>query len=321
MEYRNLGRTGLKVSELCLGTMQFGWTADERASCEILDAFFEAGGNFVDTADVYSSWAPGNPGGVAEEILGRWMESRRNRREIVVATKVHGRMWAGPNGEGLGRKHVLEAVEDSLRRLRTSYIDLYQAHRDDSSVPLEETLRAFDDLVRQGKVLYVGASNYTAARLDKALETSGRLGLVRYESLQPRYSLVHRSEFETELRGLCQRRSVGVIPYSPLAAGFLTGKYRRGAPIPDSARAEGIRRRYFEDERAWKALAEVERIADERGRTVAQVALAWLLNQPVVTAPIVGANTVAQLEESLGACGLRLSSEEMERLDAASRGL
>jgi aryl-alcohol dehydrogenase-like predicted oxidoreductase len=321
MEYRSVGRTGLKVSELCLGTMQFGWTADETTAREILDAFYEAGGNFVDTADIYSSWAPGNPGGVAEEILGRWMEDRRNRRQIVLATKVHGRMWAGPNGEGLGRKHIMEAVEDSLRRLRTSYIDLYQAHHDDPTTPIEETLRAFEDLVRQGKVLYVGASNYVASRFAEALQTSARLGLVRYDSLQPRYSLVHRAEFEQELAGICEREGVGVLPYSPLAGGFLTGKYRKDRPLPASVRLEGIRRRYFDDPRAWRTLEVADKLAEERGCTVAQVALAWLLGRPAVTAPIVGANSVAQLRESLGASGLRLTREEMERLDLVSRGL
>ncbi len=320
MEYRTLGRTGLHVSELCLGTMQFGWTADEATSFAILDAFFEAGGNFIDTADIYSAWAPGNPGGVSEEIIGRWMKARGNRRQIVLATKVRGRMWAGPNGEGLSRKHIVEAVEDSLRRLQTDYIDLYQAHAFDPTTPIEETMRAFEDLVRQGKVLYVGASNYPAWRLAEALAVSEHHGWVRYESLQPHYNLVHRGEFERELKPLCEHHGLGVIPYSPLAGGFLTGKYRRGEPLPASVRADSIRRRYFESETAWNALEALRRIADERGKTPAQVALAWLLSRPPITAPIVGANTVAQLEELLGAAGLRLTPEEVGLLDAASGG-
>lgn len=320
MEYRPLGRTGLKVSELCLGTMQFGWTADEATSFAILDAFFEAGGNFVDTADVYSFWAPGNPGGVSETIIGRWMKARGNRRQVVLATKVRGRMWEGPNGEGLSRKHIVEAVEDSLRRLQTDYIDLYQAHAFDPTTPIEETMRAFEDLVRQGKVLYVGASNYPAWRLAEALAVSERHGWTRYESLQPHYNLVHRGEFERELKPLCEHHGLGVIPYSPLAGGFLTGKYRRDAPPPPSVRAESIRRRYFESETAWNALEAVQQIAQERGKTPAQIALAWLLTQPVITAPIIGANSVEQLRELLGAAGLRLTPEEMARLNAASGG-
>ncbi|GAP64267.1 hypothetical protein ARMA_2690 [Ardenticatena maritima] len=320
MEYRALGRTGLKVSELCLGTMQFGWTADEETSFAILDAFYEAGGNFIDTANVYSRWAPGNPGGVSEEIIGRWMKARGNRREIVLATKVRGRMWEGPNGEGLSRAHIMQAVEDSLRRLQTDYIDLYQAHAFDATTPIEETMRAFEDLVRQGKVRYVGASNYPAWRLADAVAVSERHGWARYESLQPHYNLVHRAEFERELKPFCEAHGLGVIPYSPLAAGFLTGKYQRNAPLPPSARADSVRRRYFESETAWNALETAQAIAAERGVSVTQIALAWLLTQPVITAPIIGANSVAQLQESLGAAGLRLSPEEMVRLNAASGG-
>lgn len=317
MEYRKLGRTGLKVSELCLGTMQFGWTADEPTSWAVMDAFVEAGGNFIDTADIYSRWAPGNPGGVAEEIIGRWMKERGNRRQIVLATKVRGVMWPGPNGEGLSRAHIMAAVEDSLRRLQTDYIDLYQTHWFDADTPIEETLRALDDLVRQGKVRYIGASNYPAWRLMKALWTSDKLGLARYDSLQPHYNLAYRAEFERELKPLCEEEGIGVIPYSPLAGGFLTGKYRRGEPPPESVRASGIQRRYFND-RGFAVLEAAERVAQARGKTVAQVALAWLLTQPVITAPIIGANSVEQLQESLGAAGLRLSGEEMEALSAAS---
>lgn len=320
MEYRNLGRTGLKVSELCLGTMQWGWTAGEEDARAVMDAFVEAGGNFLDTADVYSSWARGNPGGVSEQIIGRWMKDRGNRRQIVLATKVRGRMWPGPTGEGLSRKHIMEAVEDSLRRLQTDYIDLYQSHAFDESVPIDETMRAYDDLVRQGKVLYVGASNYPAWRLGEALAVSKAHGWARYDSLQPHYNLVHRGEFERELKPLCEREGIGVIPYSPLAGGFLTGKYRRGEPLPTSDRAAGVRQRYFEDERAWRALDVAAEVAEARGKSVLQVALAWLLSQPVITAPIIGANSVEQLQASLGAVGFRLSPEEMQRLDEASGG-
>ena len=316
MNYRKLGRTGLKVSELCLGTMQFGWTSDEANSFAVMDAFVAAGGNFIDTADVYSRWAPGNPGGVSEEIIGRWMKARGNRGGIVLATKARGRMWDGPNGEGLSRGHLIRACEDSLRRLETDTIDLYQTHAFDADTPIDETLRALDDLVRSGKVRYTGASNYPGWRLSKALWTSDKLGLTRYDSLQPHYSLAHRAEFERELKPLCEEEGVGVIPYSPLAAGFLTGKYRRDS-VPASARAEGIRNRYF-NERGFAILDKLDDVAKARNLTVAQAALAWLLTQPVITAPIIGANSVEQLAESLGAAGVKLSAEEMDALNSVS---
>lgn len=320
MKYRNLGRTGLKVSEFCLGTMQFGWTTGEASAFAVMDAFVDAGGNFIDTADVYSRWADGNPGGVSEQIIGRWMAERGNRHEIVLATKVRGETWAGPHGEGLSRKHIMKAVEDSLRRLQTDYIDLYQAHAFDATVPIDETMRAFDDLIRQGKVLHVGASNYPAWRLAQALKVSEVNGWARYVSLQPHYNLVHRGEFERELKPLCEAERIGVIPYSPLAGGFLTGKYRRDEPLPKSARAGGVQERYFNSDMAWNALAAAREIARARNTSVLQIALAWQLSQPVITAPIIGANSVEQLRESLGAVGLRLSAEEMRRLDEASGG-
>jgi aryl-alcohol dehydrogenase-like predicted oxidoreductase len=308
------------VSELCLGTMQWGWTADEATSCAVMDAFAEAGGSFLDTADVYSRWAKDNPGGVSEEIIGRWMKDRGNRDEMVVATKVRGPMGRGANGEGLSRKHIMEAAESSLRRLQVEAIDLYQAHAYDPDVPIEETMRAFDDLVAQGKVHYVGASNYSAWRLADALATSQRHGWARFESLQPHYNLVHRGELERELMPLCAAHGVGIIPYSPLAGGFLTGKYRRGEQPPTSERAEGIASRYGASERAWSALEAAQHIAEELGRTPAQVSLAWLLTQPVITSAIVGANSVDQLQDSLGAAGLRLSGEHIEQLTTASGG-
>lgn len=317
MQSRRLGRTGLKVSQLCLGTMQWGWTTDEENAVQVMDAFVEAGGNFIDTADVYSRWARNNPGGVAEQIIGRWMKERGNRRQLVIATKVRGPMWDGPNGEGLSRKHIVGAVEDSLRRLQTDYIDLYQSHAFDETTPIEETMAAFDQLVQQGKVLYVGCSNYPAWRLAKALWASDVNDLVRYESLQPHYNLAHRAEFERELMPLCEAEEVGVIPYSPLAAGFLTGKYERDN-VPESARAAGIRQRYF-DAAGWRTLDAVRRVAAEVDSTPAGVSLAWLLAQPVVTAPIIGANTVEQLQDSLPALDVALSDEQVTRLNEASR--
>jgi len=317
MNHRNLGRTGLKVSNICLGTMQWGWTADEAASRTVMDAFVEAGGNFVDTADIYSFWAENNPGGVSEEIIGRWMKERGNRDQIVLATKVRGRMWDGPNGEGLSRVHIIKACEDSLRRLQTEYIDLYQTHWYDDETPIEETMAALDSLVRQGKVRYVGCSNYPAWRLMQALWASDKGNLVRYDSIQPHYSLVHRAEFEREVQEVCVTYGIGVIPYSPLAGGFLTGKYTRESDT-SSARADGIRRRYF-NEVGWRTIDAVRAVAAESGSTPTAVALAWLLAQPAMTAPIIGANSVGQLQESLAAGDLVLTAEQLATLNAASK--
>lgn len=316
MNYRNLGRTGLKVSEICLGTMQWGWSADEPASQQVMDAFVAAGGNFVDTADIYSNWAPNNPGGVSEEIIGRWLKDRGHRDQIVVATKARGRMWEGPNGEGLSRAHLLKACEDSLRRLQTDYIDLYQAHWYDAETPIEETMAALDTLVRQGKVRYVGCSNYPAWRLMEALWASDKRSLVRYDAIQPHYSLVHRAEFEREVQEVCATYGIGVIPYSPLAGGFLTGKYSREHDA-DSARAAGVKRRYFNDA-GWRTLDAVRAVAIESGSTPAAVSLAWLLAQPGMTAPVIGANSVAQLQASLAASELTLTAVQLATLGRAS---
>lgn len=317
MEIRRLGRSGLEVSELALGTMQFGWTADQETAFAIMDAYVEAGGNLVDTADIYSRWAEGNPGGVSEQIIGRWFASRRNRHDVVLATKVRGRMWDGPNGEGLSRAHIMRAVDDSLRRLGTDYIDLYQTHWYDAATPIEETMRTLDDLVRVGKVRYVGCSNYPAWRLMQALCVSERSGLASYVSVQPHYNLAHRAEFERETADLVRAYDIGVINYSPLAGGFLTGKYRRDGPVPVSARAEGIQRRHY-SEKGFALVDKLDEIGRDHGRDPLQVALAWLLTNPLITAPVVGANTVEQLQGSLAAAGFRLSEAEMEALNLAS---
>jgi aryl-alcohol dehydrogenase-like predicted oxidoreductase len=314
MEYRRLGRTGLKVSELCLGTMQFGWTTDEANSTKVMDAFVAAGGTFLDTADVYTTWgSKGLSGaGESEEIIGRWMKERRNRDSIVLATKVRGKMWQGPDGEGLSRGRVLRCCEDSLRRLQTDHIDLYQCHWADLSTPIEETLSALDDLMRAGKVRYIGASNYPAWRLMEAQWAADMRGYARFVSYQPQYSLMERAGFEIEAMPYCKHHGLGVMPYSPLAAGFLTGKYRRGADV-QSIRADEVCRLYAND-RGFAVIEELDRIAQAHGKTVSQTALAWLLTNPVVTSPIVGANSAAQLQESLGAAGYRLSPDEMGRL-------
>ena len=317
MDYRNLGCTGLEVSELALGTMQFGWTTGEESSFQVMDAFVEAGGNLIDSADIYSRWVEGNPGGVSEEIIGRWMKMRRNRQDVVIATKVRGRMWEGANGEGLSRAHIMRAVDDSLHRLGTDYIDLYQTHWFDENTPIAETMRALDDLVRAGKVRYVGCSNYPAWRLAEALWTSDKHNLVSYISLQPHYNLMNRGEFEREMADLVKKHRIGVINYSPLGGGFLTGKYRRGEPLPVSDRAEGIRERYY-NERNFDLLDKMKEIGQAHGKAILQVALAWLLTNPLVTSPIVGTNSVEQLQASLGAVGFRLGDEEMDALNELS---
>jgi aryl-alcohol dehydrogenase-like predicted oxidoreductase len=317
MLMRKLGRTGLKVSALCLGGNTFGWTTDQKASEAVLDAYMEAGGNFIDTADVYARWAPGNMGGESETALGLWMTARKNRQAVIMATKACGPMGPGPNDAGLSRAHIMQAIEASLRRLQTDYIDLYQAHWDDRDTPLDETLRAFDDLVRQGKVRYIGASNHVAWRLTRALWESERHGTVRYECLQPKYNLVIRDEYERELEGLCLEQQIGVIPYSSLASGFLSGKYRRGGSLPTTARAAGVQKTYM-TERGFAVLAAVEKVAAGAGATPAQVALSWLTHRPGITAPIASATSVAQLREIAAGVELTLDAEATKVLDQAS---
>jgi aryl-alcohol dehydrogenase-like predicted oxidoreductase len=300
--------------------MTMGWTSSKEDSFAVLDVFSEAGGNFIDTADVYSYWAEGNPGGVAETWIGEWLGQRKlPRHQLVIATKVRGRMWDGPNGEGLSRAHIMQAVEDSLRRMNTDYIDLYQTHWPDEDTPLDETLRALDDLVRQGKVRYLGASNHPAWLLTKALWVSDRLGLARYDCLQPHYNLVHRAEFERELMAVCLDQGLGVIPYSPLEGGFLTGKFRQGKPLPEKARgSSGGRLQQYMTERNFALIDKLEEIGRPHNATVAQVALAWMLANPVVTSPIIGANTVAQLSETLGTLEVMLNDAEKAALDGMS---
>ena len=317
MLMRRLGRTGLRVSALCLGGNTFGWTTDQKASEAVLDAYVEGGGNFIDTADVYSRWVPGHKGGESEDVLGKWMKARGNRRSVIIATKVMGPMGPGANDTGLSRQHIVEGVEDSLERLQTDFIDLYQAHWDDRDTPLDETLRAFDDLVRQGKVRYIGASNYHAWRLTRALWESDRRAFVRYESIQPKYNLVFRDEYERELEPLCLEQSIGVIPYSSLGSGFLSGKYHRGRELPKTARAGNVEKIYMTD-RGFTVLEAVEKVAAGAGATPAQVALSWLAHRPGVTAPIASATSVAQLKELLGGIELKLDADARTTLDRAS---
>nr|BAL57217.1 aldo/keto reductase [uncultured Chloroflexota bacterium] len=313
MEYRQLGQTSLHVSRLCLGTMQLGWTADESTSFRLLSMAFDAGINFIDTADIYSRWVPGHRGGESETIIGKWWrKSGIPRSQIILATKVRGQMGEGPLDQGLSRAYILKAVEGSLRRLQTDYIDLYQTHWPDPNVPIEETLRAFDELIQQGKVRYIGCSNYKADALRNAMEVARKHNLPRFESLQPHYNLIHRSEFEGELAQVCQEYHLGVIPYSPLAAGFLSGKYRPGVAV-ESARAEGVRK-YFREEN-WKLLDEMEKMAEQKGASISQLALAWLLHQPLVTSPIIGPRTPEQLRDNLGALNVLLTPQEIAWLN------
>lgn len=327
MTYHKLGSSGLSVFPLALGTMQFGWSADEQTSFAVMDAFVEAGGNLIDTADIYSNWSAGNPGGVSEEIIGRWLKARGNRDEVLVATKVRGPMGEGGaegsghprQREGLSRRWILQACEDSLKRLQVDHIDLYQAHWIDPGVPIEETLGAMTDLVRRGYVRYLGCSNYSAWRLMQALWASDKHGFERFVSIQPEYSIAQptRANFERELARVCETYGVGVIPYSPLAGGFLTGKYQREGEQPESARAGEISKTRF-TEQNWAILDKLREVAANRDAHVAQVSLAWLLHKPYMTAPIVGANSVEQLNELLPAAELQLTHEEVSMLDEVS---
>lgn len=315
MQLRELGRSGLRVSPLCLGGNVFGWTAGEADSFRLLDRFVEAGGNFIDTADVYSVWAPGHRGGESETVIGNWLAQGGGRREkVVIATKVG--MELAPDRKGLAAAYIRRAVEDSLRRLRAERIDLYQAHKDDPETPLEETLGAFARLIKEGKVRAIGASNYEAPRLREALETSARLGLPRYESLQPHYNLTERMRYEAALEAVCQEEGLGVIPYFSLAAGFLTGKYRSEADLGQSPRGQGVAK--YLDERGLGILAALDAVAARHGATPARVALAWMMARPGITAPIASATKPEQLEELLAARALTLDAEDIERLDRAS---
>ena len=315
MEYRKLGKTGLKVSELCLGAMNFGWTTSEEDSHTVLNHFVVAGGNFIDTADVYA-------GGKSEDILGSWLKTQQ-RDKVIIATKV--RFGAEPNDVGLSRHHILNQVEVSLRRLQTDYIDLYQVHCWDNLTPLEETLSTLDGLVRSGKVRYLGASNYTGWQLQKAIEISRHMGWEQYVCLQPLYNLLDRS-MEWDLVPICLNEGLGIIPWSPLRGGWLSGKYRRGMEAPPTGtRVEMAEKRgwgeTFHDyntEHTWNLLDVLYAVAEESGHSPAQVALRWLMQRPGVTAPIIAARTFAQYEDCMGATGWTLTDDQMARLTTAS---
>ena len=314
MQRVKLGKSDLEVPVICLGGNVYGWTLPEADSFRQLDAALEAGLNFIDTADVYSRWAPGHTGGESETILGKWLAQGNKRSNVVVATKVG--MDMGDGKKGLKAAYIEQAVEASLRRLQTEYIDLYQAHSDDKETPLEETLAAFDKLVRQGKVRHVGASNYTGARLAEALATSKANGLVGYVSLQPEYNLVEREKFETDLLPVVEEHTLGVIPYFSLAAGFLTGKYRDKKDAEGKAR--GPRVTPYLNEWGFGVIDALEQIAQAHQSTPGRVALAWLMVQPGVTAPIASATSEAHLTDLIEATYLKLDHASVEKLNTVS---
>lgn len=317
MEYRYLGRTGLKVSELCLGAMTFGRESSQETSFEIMDRFVEAGGNFIDTADVYTQ-------GASEEIVGRWLKGK-HRDDFVIATKVRFPMGSGPNDVGVSRKHIMAGVENSLRRLGTDHIDLYQVHCWDAGTPLEETLGTLNALVQSGKVRYIGASNYSGWQLQKAIDLSRQMGWEPFSCLQPQYNLLVRS-IEWEVLPVCRNEGLGVIPWSPLRGGWLSGKYRRGMQAPpagsrvEMAEKEGWSEKWstYNNEFTWNLIEVLVAVAEESGKTPAQVAINWLLRQPGVTAPIVGARDMRQFTDNLAAVGWELDAGQIARLNAAS---
>ncbi|HEY3579847.1 MAG TPA: aldo/keto reductase [Pyrinomonadaceae bacterium] len=314
MEKRRLGNSGLEVAPLAFGGNVFGWTVDEKTGFELLDAFVSNGFNLVDTADVYPKWVPGNQGGESEEMIGNWLRRSGRRQDVVIATKVGVEM--APDRKGLSKDHILRSAEESLQRLQTDYIDLYQSHRDDADTPLEETLAAYDQLIKEGKVRAIGASNYSTARLEEALQVSKRLGLPRYESLQPLYNLYDRGVFEAELEPLCERENIGVIPYYSLAAGFLSGKYRSEADLAQRARAGSVKK--YLNERGLGILEALDEVAAKYSSTPVRVALAWLIARPSITAPIASATSLAQLNDLIEATRLNLDQESIETLNRAS---
>ncbi len=315
MERRKLGNSGLKIAPLVFGGNVFGWTADEPTSFKLLDGFVDAGFDCIDTAEGYSNWHPGNKAGESEEIIGKWLKKRGKRDRVTLATKVG--WWNSPEDNlGLSKSRILQSAEDSLKRLQTDYIDLYQTHKDDPNTPIEERLEAYVQLLAQGKIRAIGASNYTAERLTKALRLSSEKHLPRYESLQPLYNLYSREEFEAEFAPLCLKEEIGVITYSSLASGFLSGKYRAEADLSKSLR--GYRVKKYLNDRGFRILSAVEKVAKEHHSTPAAVALAWLLTRPAVTAPIASATSLAQLEELTASARFKLDSASLELLNQSS---
>ena len=314
MEMRKIGHSELEVAPLAFGGNVFGWTVDESTSFALLDAFVDAGFNLIDTADMYSTWVTGNSGGESETIIGKWLQRSGKRAKVVIATKVGKDM--GPDRSGLSKAYILQAVEDSLRRLQTDTIDLYQSHADDSQTPLEETLEAYDQLIRQGKVRAIGASNFSAPRLAESLEVSEQGGYPRYESLQPLYNLYDRIDYEKELLPLCREKGLGVISYFSLGSGFLAGKYRSKADLSKSARGSFVEK--YLNERGFRIVAALNRVAQQHNMTPAQIAIAWLISQPTITAPIASATNLDQLKELIEAATIELDPAAIDHLNEAS---
>lgn len=315
MKMRKLGRSGIETPPLILGGNVFSWTVDDATGFRILDAFVAAGFNCIDTADAYTRWVPGHVGGESEALIGRWLQLRGNRSKVCIFTKVG---MAVQGKKGLSRARILEAVEGSLSRLETDYIDLYQSHVDDLETAQEETLGAYANLIKQGKVRAIGASNFKADRLAAALDISKKSGLPRYQSLQPDYSLMERKEYEGALQSLCVKEDIGVINYWPLASGFLTGKYRSEADLKKSPRGQGVKK--YLNERGLKTLAALDQVAKSKGASPAQVALAWCMARPGITAPIASATSLGQLNDLLQAVSVDLDRASIELLDQASGG-
>lgn len=314
MNKRKLGRSGIEVVPLAFGGNVFGWTADEQTSFKLLDAFVDAGFNLIDTADIYSKWVPGHVGGESETIIGKWLARSGKRSKVIIATKIG--MELTPEKKGLSRNYILKGVEDSLRRLQTDYIDLYQSHKDDPNTPVAETLSVYAELVKQGKVRAIGASNFSAARLRESLEASAEHGYPRYESLQPEYNLVQRAGYEEELMPLCVREEIGVITYFSLASGFLTGKYRSEADLAKSPRGQQVKK-YLND-RGYRILSALDEVAEQHHLTQAQVALAWIIARPGITAPIASATTLEQLRDIVTAASVKLDDKSLKLLTNAS---
>lgn len=314
MEKRKLGNSDLFVYPITFGGNVFGWTIDERQSFKILDGFTNAGFNFIDTADSYSHWAPGNKGGESEAIIGNWMADRKNRQQVIIATKVGS--IPGSDKKSLAKDYILKCVDDSLKRLKTDYIDLYQSHYDDFETPIEETLEIYDQLIRAGKIRWVGASNFSAARLTEALETAQRLSLPKYQTFQPEYNLYKREGYEKDLEKVVTENQLGVINYYALASGFLSGKYRSEADLNKSQRGGGIKN-YLND-RGFKILAALDQVSEQYNANPASIALAWLIARPSITAPIASVTNLTQLEDLVKAANIRLNVEDIAILDQAS---
>ncbi|MDJ0366413.1 aldo/keto reductase [Hymenobacter sp. H14-R3] len=312
--HRELGHSGLHIAPLVLGGNVFGWTADEKTSFAVLDAFVAGGGNAIDTADVYSAWVPGHEGGgQSETVLGKWLAQRGRRDDVLIFSKVG--MELGPDKKGLSKARIKQAIEDSLRRLQTDYIDLYQSHQDDESLPVTEPLEAYAELLKEGKIRAIGASNFKPARLQAALDAGGKNGLPRYESLQPEYNLYAHETFEHDDLPIVQASGIGVIPYFGLASGFLTGKYRSEADLKKSQRGDGIGKKYLNN-KGFQILKALDAVADRHGVNQAQVALAWLMQAPGITAPIASGTSPEQVQELTKAMDVRLSAADVAELQA-----